>query len=138
MSVFKSWSQLKAVMVSASRKKLSSKVTVSSRDKNPSPIDKMKDSFKNTFPLDRKKTFPGRSLWNNILKMVCTSPKTRFHYLKWSIRWKIRFRSSGKKIKENSFHEQENFFLLKLLPHNFNNGFQHQKKKLWTKAYCFH
>ena len=42
-------------MVSASRKKLLSKVTVSIREKNPSPIAGMKDSFKNTFPLDRTK-----------------------------------------------------------------------------------
>ena len=44
--------------VSTSRKKLSSKVTVSIREKNPSPIVEMKDSFKNTFSLDRKKAFP--------------------------------------------------------------------------------
>ena len=44
--------------VSANRKKLSSKVTVSIREKNPSPITGMKDSFKTSFPLDRKKTFP--------------------------------------------------------------------------------
>ena len=44
--------------VSASRKKLSSKVTVSIRDKNHSPIAGMKDLFEDTFPLDRKKSFP--------------------------------------------------------------------------------
>ena len=49
--------------VSASRKNLSSKVTVSIREKNPSPIAGIKDSFKNTFSLDRKKAFPRRSLW---------------------------------------------------------------------------
>ena len=55
-SVFKNWFPL--MTVSASRKKLSSKVTVSIREKNPSPIAGMKDSFKNTFPLGRKKSFP--------------------------------------------------------------------------------
>ena len=61
-----SWSPLIAVAISACRKKLSSKVTVSIRETNPSPIDRIKDSFKNTFPLDRKKAFPGRNLWNSI------------------------------------------------------------------------
>ena len=55
-SVFKNWFPL--MTVSASRKKLSSKVTVSIREKNPSPIAGMKDSFKNTFPRDRKRSFP--------------------------------------------------------------------------------
>ena len=57
-SFFKNWFPFIAVTVSASRKKLSSKVTVSIRERYPSPIARMKDSFKNTFPLDRKKTFP--------------------------------------------------------------------------------
>ena len=35
--------------------------------------------------------------------------------------------SSGKKI-ENSFHWRKNIFLLKLIPPNFNHGFQQQKK----------
>ena len=34
------------------------------REKYPSPIAGMKDSFKNKFPLDRKKTF----LWQESLK----------------------------------------------------------------------
>ena len=55
-SVLKNWFPL--ITVSASRKKLSSKVTVSIREKNPSPIAGMKDSFKITFPLDRKKSCP--------------------------------------------------------------------------------
>ena len=46
--------------VSASSKKFKvSKVTVSIREKNPSPIAGIKNSFKNTFPLDRKKAFSG-------------------------------------------------------------------------------
>ena len=36
--------------------------------------------------------------------------------------------SSGKKIKENGFHPQEDVFLLKLVLPNFSNGFQRQKK----------
>ena len=44
-------------MVSASRKKLSNKVTVSIKVKNPFPIVGIKYSLKNTFPLDRKKSF---------------------------------------------------------------------------------
>ena len=65
-------------MVSASRKKLSSNVTVSIRKRKPSPLPGIKDLFKNKFPLDRKKPFSGRSLWKNTEKMVCTSQKIRF------------------------------------------------------------
>ena len=46
-SVFKNWFPLMAI--STGRKKLSNKVTVSIRERNPSPIAGMKDSFKNTF-----------------------------------------------------------------------------------------
>ena len=35
--------------------------------------------------------------------------------------------SSGQKIA-NSLHSQENIFLLKLVSHNYNHGFQQQKK----------
>ena len=49
--------------VSASRKKLSSKLPVFIRGKNPFPIARMKDSFKNTFPLDIKRSF----LWKEFL-----------------------------------------------------------------------
>ena len=61
--------------------------------------------------------------------MVFTSQKIRFYF-------QIRFfdtektASSGKKIKENDFHQQENVFLFKLVPLDFNNGFQHQKRAL--------
>ena len=44
--------------VFASRKALSGKVTDSITKKNPPPIAGMKDSFKNTFSLDRKKLSP--------------------------------------------------------------------------------
>ena len=59
-SVFKNWSPLMR-SVFASRKNLSNKVTCSTIEKNSSPIAGMKGSFKNTFPLDRKKAFPGSS-----------------------------------------------------------------------------
>ena len=36
--------------------------------------------------------------------------------------------SSGKKNPENGFHKQKIIFLLKLIPPNFNRGFQQQKK----------
>ena len=44
--------------VSVNRKKLSSKVMVSINEKNPSPTAGIKDSFRNTFPLDRKRRLP--------------------------------------------------------------------------------
>ena len=50
-SVFKNWFPFIAV------KPVSSKVTVSIREKNPSPIAGMKESLKNKFPLNRKKSF---------------------------------------------------------------------------------
>ena len=62
-SVFKNWFPVIAVTVSASRKKLSSKVTVFIREEYPSPMARTKDSFKNKFPGDRKKAFSDRSLW---------------------------------------------------------------------------
>ena len=58
-----------SVTVSACRKELSSKVDGFHYRQYPSPIAGMKDSLKNTFPLDGKKL------------MVCTSQKIRFHYL---------------------------------------------------------
>ena len=51
------WFPIIAVTVSASSKKLLSKVTVFISEQNLSPIAGMKDTFKNTFPLDRKKGF---------------------------------------------------------------------------------
>ena len=47
-----------AVTASAGSKKLSSKVTVSIREKSPLPVAGMKDSFKNIFPLDKKWLYP--------------------------------------------------------------------------------
>ena len=94
-SVFKNWFPLIVVMVSSSRKKLSSKVTVSIREKTPSPIAGMKDSFKNKIPLD-KKSFLRLEFLKKCIKMVCITQKTRFHYPEWSIRWKIRFLDTEK------------------------------------------
>ena len=65
-SVFKNW--FSRITVTASRKKLSSKVTFSIRQKHPSPIAGMKDSFKNTFLLDIKKSFPRQESLKNYKK----------------------------------------------------------------------
>ena len=43
--------------VSASKKELSSKVDAFHQKENPSPIPEMKDSLKNTFPLEGKKAY---------------------------------------------------------------------------------
>ena len=58
--VFKNWFPLISVTLSASKKNLSHRRFPQQRD-NPSPIAGMKDSFKNTFPLDNKNAFTGRS-----------------------------------------------------------------------------
>ena len=130
-SVFKNWFSL--MTVTASRKRLSSKVTFSIRQKHPSPIAGMKDSFKNTFLLDRKKSFPRlESLkkykkWFVIVrKSVYTTRNEAFveKYIS-TIRKNCYFWQEN---KINGFHQQQNVFLLKLVPPNFNNGFQHQKK----------
>ena len=46
------------------------------------------------------------------------------HSLKNTFPLNEKTASSGKKI-ENGFYQQENVFLKKLVPPNFNNGFQH-------------
>ena len=113
---------------SVSRKKLS----VSIREKNPSPLVGMNNSFKNTFPIGTKKAYPSRSLWKNMENGLCY-PENSFsltgmkHSLKNTFPQYGKTASSGKKIKENGFHQQENVFLLKIFPY-FNNGFQHQRK----------
>ena len=56
-SDFKKWFPLISVTVSVSRKELLSKVDGFQERKNPSAIAGMKDSLKNTFPLDRKKAY---------------------------------------------------------------------------------
>ena len=133
-SVFKSWFLLIAVTVSSIRKELSSKVTVSIREKNRSPIAGMKDWFKYTFPIDRKKSFLREEARKKYIKNGLYQPKNPFtlpgmkHLLKNTFPRYRQTASSGKKNKENDFHQQENVFLLKLVSPNFNNGFQHQKK----------
>ena len=90
--------------VSASRKKLSSKVTVSIREKNPSPIARMKDSFKDTFPLDRKEASPA-GVYEKLYKPESSFPLPGMkHSLKNTFLRYGKTASSGKKIKENSFH----------------------------------
>ena len=133
-SVFKNLFPFIAVTVSASRKKLSSKVTVFIREKYPSPIAGMKDSFKNKFPIDRKKLFLRQESEKKYIKNGLCQPENPFSLPGTTQSLKNTFprygktASSGKKIKENGFHQQENVFLLKLVLPNFNNGFQHQKK----------
>ena len=116
--------------VFTSRKNLSNEVTCSTREKNPSPIAGMKGSFTNTFPLDRKKSFPQQ--------------QSRKTYKKWFVQAR-KFVSTNLNeafvekyvsiIQKNCFFWQENqrkwfwkCFSLKLVPPNFNNGYQHQKK----------
>ena len=53
-SIFKKWFTFISVTVSASRKELSSKADSFQEKENP-PIAGMKDSLKNTFPLDGRK-----------------------------------------------------------------------------------
>ena len=72
----KNWFPLTAVTVSAGRKKLSSKVTVSIREKNP-PLAGFKDSFKNKFSRDRKKLSLAESLRKYIKKWFVLA--IRFH-----------------------------------------------------------
>ena len=103
------------------------------REKYPSPIAGMKDLFKNKFPLDRKKPFSSRSLWQNIQKWFVLTRKsvstTRNEaFIEKYVSWTRKNFLSDKKIKENGFHLHKNVFLLKLVPKNFGNGFQHQKK----------
>ena len=56
-SVFKKWLTLISVTVSVSKKELSIKIDGFHERENPSPIAGMKDSLKNTFPLDGKRAY---------------------------------------------------------------------------------
>ena len=94
--------------VFASRKSLSNKVTWSTREKNLSPIAGMRSSFKNTFPLDRKKSFPRQQFLKTYKKwfvqarkFVSTNLNEAFVEKYVSIIQKTA--SSGKKIKGNGF-----------------------------------
>ena len=122
-SVFKNWFPLIAVAVSAGRKKLSSKLTKKIREKSFSPIVGLKDSFKNTFPLDRK---TDRKIYKTWFALARKSIPT--------IRNEAFVEKYVSTIRKNCFFWQENLrkwfalagkcFLLKLVPPNFNNGFQ--------------
>ena len=118
-SVYKNWFPLTVVTVSAGRKKLSSKVTVFIWEKNPSPIVGKKNSFKNTFPLDRKENFSQQEYLKKYKKwfvqarnFVSTTRNEAF------VEKYVSTGSSGKKIK-------------KMVSTSRNI----RKKK---KAYCFH
>ena len=113
-------------MVSASRKKLSSKVTVSTREKNSSSKAVMKDSFKNSFLKKYSKWFV------QARKFVSTKLNEAFVEKYVSM------------IQKNCFFWQENqrkwfwkCFSLKLVHPNFNNGYQHQKKSFEQKHTVF-
>ena len=114
------------MMVSASRKKLSSKVTVSTREKNSSSKAVMKDSFKNSFLKKYSKWFV------QARKFVSTRLNEAFVEKYVSM------------IQKNCFFWQENqrkwfwkCFSLKLVHPNFNNGYQHQKKSFEQKHTVF-
>ena len=64
-----------SMVVSASRKKLSSKLPVSIRGKNSFPIARMKDSFKKTF-LDRKRSFLWKEFLNKCKKWLGLARKS--------------------------------------------------------------
>ena len=123
-SVFKNWFPLIAVTVSAStlvEKKLSRKVTVLIRKKYPSPIAEMNDSFKNKFPLNRKKLFLRQESQKKYVKNGLYQPENPFSLPGMTDSLKNTFprygkaASSGQKTKENCLHQQENVFLIKLV-----------------------
>ena len=100
-SVFKNWFSL--ITVTASRKKLSSKVTFSIRQKHPSPIAGMKDSFKNTFLLDRKKSFPRQESLKKYKKWFVIVRKSV--YTSWNEAFVEKYIST---VRKNCFFWQEN------------------------------
>ena len=115
--------------VFASRKNLSNKVTYSTREKSFSN-SRMKVSFKNTFPLDRKKSFPRQQSLKTYKKWFVQARK--FVSINLNEAFVEKYVSI---IQKNCFFWQENqrkwfwkCFSLKLVPPNFNNGSQHQKK----------
>ena len=93
----------------------------------------MKYSFKNKFSLDRKRAFSAGvskktyTKWFLLARKSVSTTRSKAFVEKYVSSTK-KTASSGKKIKENGFHWQENVFILKLVPPNFNNDFQHQKK----------
>ena len=81
----------------------------------------MKDLLKNTFPLDGKKSYGFHQP-----EYLFPLPGMKYS-LKNTFPLYGKTALSGKKTK-NGFNQQENIFLLKLIPPNFNHGFQQQKK----------
>ena len=112
--------------VSTSRKKLSSKVTVSIREKTPSPIAEMKDTFENTFPLDRKKSLPQQESLKKYKKWFVLARKSVS-----TTRNEAVLEKYISTIWKNCFFWQESqrkWF--PLAGKWFSYGFQHQKKTL--------
>ena len=75
----------------------------------------MKNSFKNTFPLDGKKAFTGRGFKNSYKKWFALARKsvstTRNEaFIENTFSLYGRTASSGKKTEVNGFHKQENIF----------------------------
>ena len=82
----------------------------------------MKDSLKKDFFIRRKK-----SLWFALARKSVSTTRNEGFVEKYvsSIRKNCFF---WQKNPENGFHKQKIIFLLKLIPPNFNRGFQQQKK----------
>ena len=111
-------------MVSASRK--------DSQVKNEAG---MKDSLKNSFPLDGEKDIVCASKdvkeLSSLIFLVLDRKSvsiTRNEAFVEKYVCTIRKIASFEKKIENGFHSQENIFLLKLIPPNLIHGFQQQKK----------
>ena len=106
------------------------------KQRSPSPIAEMKDSLENKFPLYRKKSFLRQDSLKKYIKNGFQKTENPFplpgmrHSLKTTFPRYGKTASPDKKIKETGFPQQENVFLLKLVPNYFNSGFQHQKKAL--------
>ena len=123
--------------VSASSKKFKvSKVTVSIREKNPSPIARMKDSFKNTFSLDRQKSLSPAEVsekickeWFVLARKSVSATQNEIFVRKYiSTIQKNCFFWQKKKNQRKWFPIAGKCFPFKIGSPNFNNGFQHQKK----------
>ena len=105
---------------------------------NPSPIARIKDFFKNTFLVHGKKVFLQKTYkkWSaRARKSVSTTRNEAV--VKNTFPLYEKNASCGKKIEENGFHLQENVLLLKLVPSNFNNVFQQQRKQALNKSILF-
>ena len=114
-------------------KELSSKVTVSIRGKSFS--NNWNEGFVQKYVSTRqKKGFLRQKSLKKYIKSDLHQPKNAFplprmrHLLENTFPGYKKTGSPGKKIEESGFQQHENVFLLKLVPPNFSNGFQHQKK----------